>query len=108
MAAIDCFGKRPDLAANFKTLVDKGMSEKEAASKTILDEHEKLYNDLNDIRGKIDKGLVQPAYQRQDFSNKTNEINEKYSQLKNNQNDIHDIIDSGEKEKNKDTFYQAR
>lgn len=79
MADVDCFTAhgRKDLGDEFKKHLDAGIPEKEAARKVILDEHEKIFNDLNKLKEKVK--VPTETYTRPDNSEQIKNINDEYN-----------------------------
>jgi|GEM_PF-1437529 len=73
----------PELAARHEALVKTGMSDKDAAMKAAMEEHEKLFNDLNKFKMSIGIKLNKDkrTYIKPDISSRVKEINDKYANL---------------------------
>lgn len=88
MMSRDCFEKygRIDLADRYDDLIKKGMSDKEAGRQIVLDEHKKLFDQLNDFKKGI--GLKKADYKSEDISQKIKSINETHDKLVDEQGKI--------------------
>lgn len=88
MMSRDCFEKygRIDLSDRYDDLIKKGMSGKEAGRQIVLDEHKKLFDQLNDFKKGI--GLKKADYKLEDISPKLKYINDTHDKLVDEQNKI--------------------
>lgn len=77
---INCFlhAGRSDLDKKFKDHLDAGIPEKEAARKVILEEHERLHNELNDLRKKVNPKSKSEPYIPPSNEEAIKKINEEY------------------------------
>lgn len=71
-----------DLGNLLRERVDSGIPEKEAARQLILQEHERLYNDLNELRTKVNPKAKVEKYSPPDNQKEIEQIKADYEQAK--------------------------
>ena len=69
----------PELSSRHEQLVKEGLSDREAAIKAALEQHEKIFKELQDFKKKI--GVDQEKYVPFDNTKAIKEINDKYNPL---------------------------